>query len=72
MIGKCREMIARANIFKFPTKMIRASSGTKLPTKMIERKTFPTNMIASQSHVTLIIITIHQHKPCTSLVYVGF
>ena len=32
---------------------------------MIERKTFPTKMIASQSHVTLIIITIHQHTPCT-------
>ena len=50
----------------------RASSGTKLPTKMIERKFFPTKMIASQSHVTLIVITLHQHKPCTSLVYVGF
>ena len=50
----------------------RASSGTKLPTKMIERKIVPTKMIASQPHVTLIVITLHQHKPCTSLVYVGF
>ena len=44
----------------------RASSGTKLPTKMIERKHFPTKIIALQPHVTLIVITLHQHKPCTS------